>query len=97
MAAFLMGLSVVAQWLGLLVYNGLYLDLALRHVPMESLLFDPYWSPLVGHFELARRGYIDNWLWMAWKAGEEALASLMALLYLALFALGWRWTRWGCH
>lgn len=92
-AAGLMTLSLLAQGLGLLVYNGLYIDLATRQVPMRALLFDPYWSPLVGHFELAWRGYIDNWLWMAWKTGERALAGLMSLLYLTLSVWGWRWAK----
>jgi len=88
----LLGASLVMQGMGVLVYNGLYIDQMTRvqGLPMAALLYQPAFSPLVGHWVLARKGWIDLW-WVQFARLDWVLALCGGSLPLVLLmASAWR-------
>lgn len=93
----LFGASLVMQLMGVLVYNGLYIDwmVHVQGLPMAALLDQPAFSPLVGHWVLARQGWIDLW-WVQLARLDWVLALGWGSLPLLLLTVSaWRLGRNG--
>ncbi|MCC7494622.1 MAG: hypothetical protein IT204_19850 [Fimbriimonadaceae bacterium] len=78
---------------GLVVYNGLYQDLLFRQPSgLQRLLWDPAWSPLIGHWRVADASTVDL-LWWQLARVDPALALAQGVLRLAPAAAG-GWLLW---
>lgn len=87
----LLTVSVLVQLLGVLVYNGLYISLALKFADWPALLYQPAYSPLVGHWMLFLRGYLNPLVCRLWQTVSPGAALTFAALPLLLLASGARW------
>jgi hypothetical protein len=89
----LAGLGVVSAWTGLVVYNGLYQDIVFG-LPdgLTKLLWQPYWSPLVGHWRHLGEG-VDLLLVRALAVDPAVGLSGLVIRGAPALAGAWLWRR----